>query len=189
MLDAINRSADRIDRIMRELLDAQQIELGRFQVTIERVDVTDLVEDVVNRVGGASPNHRIGFSATERLTVFGDPERLREVMRILLDNAVRYSPGGGAIEVSVRRVDTGVEVAVRDHGVGIPRNRQGRVFQRFYRAHAGTPHDYGGTGLGLYVARTIIARHGGRIWFETEEDRGTTFSFRIPWRAADGAAG
>jgi signal transduction histidine kinase len=185
MLDAINRSADRIDRIMCELLEAQQIELGRFQVSIERVDVTDLVEEVVNRVGVASPNHRVRLHTTERLTVFGDPERLREVMRILLDNAVRYSPGGGDIDVSLRRAETGVEVAVRDHGVGIPRNRQGRIFHRFYRAHAGTPHDYGGTGLGLYVASTIIARHGGRIWFETEEGRGTTFSFRIPWRAAD----
>jgi signal transduction histidine kinase len=69
---------------------------------------------------------------------------------------------------------------VRDHGVGIPPERQGRVFERFYRAHAGTSHDYGGLGIGLAMSREIVARHGGRIWFESAPGAGSTFSFALP---------
>jgi signal transduction histidine kinase len=71
-------------------------------------------------------------------------------------------------------------VWVRDHGLGIPADRRARIFERYYRAHAGTPHDYGGLGVGLDLSREIVARHGGRIWFESEEGHGSTFSFSLP---------
>lgn len=189
MLQAIGRGADRINRIMCELLDAQQIDLGRFDVTTERVDLVELLQDIVDRAAAASPRHELKLSAARPVTLFADPERLRELMRILLDNAIRYSPDGGEVEVTLREAPDGVQIAVRDHGVGIPLDRQRRVFQRFYRAHVGTAHDYGGTGLGLYVARTIAELHGGAIWFESQEGRGTTFTFQLPWRPARARAG
>jgi len=69
---------------------------------------------------------------------------------------------------------------VKDHGVGIPRDKQRHIFERFYRAHAGTPYDYGGLGIGLFVAHEIVERHGGHLWFESEEGLGSTFSFTLP---------
>ena len=80
-------------------------------------------------------------------------------------------------------------VSVRDQGIGIPISKQGRIFQRFYRAHTGTPYDYGGTGVGLYISKEIVSRHGGRTWFESEEGRGSTFYFSLPARSEDGSDG
>ena len=180
MLQAIGRGADRINRIMCELLDAQQIDLGSFRLVMDTVDVRALVDELVTRVAAASPQHNVRVVASEAVTVEGDGERLREVMRILLDNAVRYSPDGGDVDVTVAREDGHARISVRDHGVGVPPDRRDRLFQRFYRAHTGTPHDYGGTGLGLYVARHIVERHGGTIAYEPAEQAGSRFTVRLP---------
>jgi signal transduction histidine kinase len=187
MLDAIDRNADRLNRLLCELLDAQQIELGSLELVEAPMDLAPLLRDVVDRMDTkVSPKHRVRLTAAPSLSLVADAERLREVMRILLDNAVRYSPAGGDIEVSLAQVDGSAQVSVRDHGVGIPPERCGRIFQRFYRAHTGTPHDYGGTGLGLYVARSIVECHGGSISFESDESSGTTFTFRVPMDRAHG---
>jgi signal transduction histidine kinase len=112
--------------------------------------------------------------------VYADRERIGQVLGNLIDNAVKFSPGGGDIQAAVRRLDREVEISVRDAGVGIPREKQGRVFERYYRAHAGTHEDYGGMGVGLDMSREIVARHGGRMWFESEPGVGSTFSFTLP---------
>ena len=118
--------------------------------------------------------------------VFGDRVRLTQVIDTLLDNGVRYSPSGGPIEVSVTTRGTEALVCVRDDGVGIPREKQERIFERFYRAHTDTPHDYGGMGVGLYIAREVITQHGGRMWFESEQDRGSEFCFGLPLQSQGG---
>jgi len=86
--------------------------------------------------------------------------------------------------VDLRREEGRVVVSVQDHGVGIPKDRQEHLFERFYRAHIGTPYDYGGLGVGLYISREIVRQHGGDIWFESEEGKGSTFHFSLP--LADG---
>lgn len=180
MLEAIGRNADRLARLLSELLDAQQIELNRLEIVKERFDLAELIADAASRIAAHSPKHHIHFARSQPVALLADAERIREVMRILLDNAVRYSPAGGDVAVEIVETARGVQVSIRDQGVGIPRDRREHIFERFYRAHSGTAHDYGGTGLGLYVARTIIERHGGSIWFTSEEERGSTFSFQLP---------
>lgn len=184
MLQAIERGAERINRIMCELLEAQQIDLGTLTLVLQPVDLRELVEGVVHRVAAAAPHHRLRFTALHPIAMRADAERLREVTRILLDNAIRYSPSGGDIEVVVAVVGGEACLSIRDHGVGIPPDRRDRLFQRFYRAHTGTPNDYGGTGLGLYVARQIIERHGGTIVYEPAEGGGSIFTLRLPTSAA-----
>lgn len=180
MVDALNRGADRIDRMVCELLDAQQLAVGRLHIVEERIDLHDLVQEAVDTAARKTSRHRVRLLRAEPVTLSGDRERLREVMRILLDNAVRYSPAGGDVEVDLTVSDGGAVVAVHDQGVGIARARQPRIFERFYRAHTDTPYDFGGTGLGLYVAKTLVELHQGTMWFESTEGQGSTFSFRLP---------
>ena len=112
--------------------------------------------------------------------VLGDRDRIGRVLTCLVDNAVRFSPSGGDVEALVEADGGEVRVAVRDHGLGIPEDRQAHVFERYYRAHAGTPEDYGGLGLGLEMSREIVRRHGGRMWFESAAGAGSTFHFSLP---------
>jgi signal transduction histidine kinase len=112
--------------------------------------------------------------------VLADRPRIEQALRRLLDNAVRFSPDETPIEVTVTVGESDATVAVRDAGIGIPAERQRHLFELFYRAHAGTRHDVGGLGVGLFLAREIAVRHGGALWFESVEGEGSTFYLRLP---------
>jgi PAS domain S-box-containing protein len=184
MLDAINRGADRIDHIVRELLDVSQLYLGRLKLSEESLDLRELAEETVGHMAALSPQHRFSVRGDMPVIVHGDRVRLRQVLVVLLDNAVRYSPEGGRVEVRLVPGERDVEVCVSDEGIGIPAERQARLFQRFYRAHSGTPHDRGGMGVGLYISRQIIIHHGGTMRVSSEEGRGSTFCFSVPYTAS-----
>ena len=180
-LDRIDRGASRIDRIVADLLDASQLQLGRLSLHPAPLDLGALVAEAARDVAESAPQHSLELRCAP-VTVDGDGRRLRQVVTQLLRNAIKYSPRGGAVEVSVARDGAEAVVAVHDHGVGIARDRQASVFESFYSAHSGTAHDYGGLGVGLHVAREFVRRHGGRMWFESEEDVGSTFCFALPAR-------
>jgi signal transduction histidine kinase len=115
----------------------------------------------------------------DTLPVYGDESRLTQVVGNLVSNAIKYSPGGGEVEVAGERAAGFVEVRVRDHGVGIPAAQQGRIFTKFFRGDAaarGIP----GTGLGLALAREIVEAHGGRLGFTSAENEGSTFWLQLP---------
>ncbi|HET7786861.1 MAG TPA: ATP-binding protein [Myxococcales bacterium] len=180
MLEAIDRGADRLNRIVEDLVDVSQAFLDVLQLSPSPVGLRELVRETVAEVP-VTDLHRIVVRDREGpLTVSADPARTRQALRILLDNAIKYSPAGGTIEVAVDADSERVRVSVRDCGVGIPTQGQDHIFRLFYRAHTDTPHDYGGMGIGLYMAREIIKRQGGRIWFESREGEGSTFFFTLP---------
>jgi len=160
MLEAIDRGAERINRIVEDLLDISQAFLDALHLSPAPVDLDELARE----------------------TVRADAARTRQVLGNLLSNAIKYSPAGGTIEVvlSVDRAAGEARTSVRDSGVGIPTQKQGGIFRLFYRAHTDTPHDYGGMGVGLYMAKELIKRQGGRIWFESREGEGSIFSFTLP---------
>ena len=172
-------------QMVTELLDLSRIERGGTLEFIEDVDLGRLVPASVDRLRLFAERQGVRLDVTtdpELPVVRGDEARLGQVMVNLVHNAVKFSPPGGAIEIRVRRDDDEVVTSVRDHGVGIPPAARDRVFERFYkvdrarlRAGAG-----GGTGLGLAIARHIVEQHGGRIWLESAEGDGSTFSFAIP---------
>ena len=181
MLDAINRGADRIDQVVRDLLDISRLYAGRLELQLEPIDLAELVAGIVDRMAlTIDAAHLIRIERAEPLIVRGDRDRLEQVMVNLLDNAIRYSPGGGEVAVAIARRDANAVVSVSDEGIGIPREKQAHIFERFFRAHTGTPFDYGGMGVGLYISREIVTRHGGRMWFESEEGKGSTFYFSLP---------
>lgn len=182
MVDAVVRGCDRMNAIVQDLLDISRLQSGQLELRMERVALHEYVEQVIDRMSYLTPGRTVRIVSADPATVYADPEHLEQVLANLLDNAVRYSPGGGDVEVAVAAVDGQAVVSVRDRGVGIPIDRQNGVFQRFFRAHTQTPHDYGGMGVGLHISREIIARHGGRMWFESVENEGSAFYFSLPLR-------
>ncbi|WP_242335874.1 MULTISPECIES: cell wall metabolism sensor histidine kinase WalK [Anaeromyxobacter] len=185
-LVVIQRQVDRLNRLVQHLLDTTRLRLDAREGHLQHFDLGALAGEVVSRMRPAAPAHALSV-ATVPAQVLADRERLSRVITSLVDNAVRYSPGGGAVSARVESRDGEAIFSVEDHGLGIPPERQARIFERYYRAHAGTPQDYGGLGLGLDMSREIVALHGGRMWFESAPGRGSTFHFSVPL-AGEGSA-
>jgi len=178
-LDVIDRQVERLTRMVRQLLEVSRFRLGGAELRRERFDLGALLAEIADGVQTQADGRRI-VVAPSPVVVLGDRDRVGHVIASLLENAVRFSPQGGDVEASLARRGEDAVVSVRDRGLGIPAERQARVFERYYRAHAGTAQDYGGLGIGLDMSREIVARHGGRIWFESAPGQGSTFFFSLP---------
>ncbi|WP_224247456.1 PAS domain-containing sensor histidine kinase [Hyalangium gracile] len=172
----------RLTALINDLLDASRIESGGLALHPQPTRLDVLTEHVIRVMEGAhDAEHRIVFHPGARSPqVLGDPYRLEQVISNLLENALKYSPNGGAIHVSLEPRGDLVLLAVRDPGIGIPADQQQHLFERYFRARNVSTHSYGGLGLGLYICRDIVERHGGRIWVESEVGRGSTFYVALP---------
>ncbi len=179
-LDVIDRQTERLNLMVQQLLDVSRFRAGASELRPERFDLARLVSETAEAMAPQGKGRRIVVERGDDAAVLADRDRIGRVIASLFANAVRFSPEGGDVETSVARQGEEAVVRVHDHGLGIPADRRARIFERYYRAHAGTSRDYGGLGVGLGVSRDIVARHGGRIWFESEEGRGSTFSFSLP---------
>jgi signal transduction histidine kinase len=176
-----------MSRLILELLDVSRIETGRLEIRREPIPWPQFVREVVHRHHTAVSERRFHVSVPqEDRVVTGDRDRLEQVLGNLLENAVKYSPDGSDITVSVDDRGESFVTAVCDRGIGIPADELGQVFERFHRGRQVSSTNYGGLGLGLYITKQIIERHGGTIWVESREGQGTTFYFSLP--AAEVAA-
>lgn len=180
IINAIADGAERIHIIVNDLLDVSQLRAGNLTLAKEPIVLSELVEITVHHVSLTTTGHRVVTTRADGAVVNGDRYRLEQVLVNLLENAITYSPEGGDVVVEVTVADQEAVLSVKDSGVGIPKHKQHHICERFYRAHAGTPHDYGGIGLGLHISNEIVRRHGGRMWFESEEGKGSIFSFSLP---------
>jgi two-component system, OmpR family, phosphate regulon sensor histidine kinase PhoR len=183
-LGYIASESERLTAIVDALLNVARLESGDLQVTLNPVDVNAVVAEAVSRVEETvGPNgHRFVVDLpTELVTADADRDKLRQILAVLLDNAVRYSPDGGTVTVAARRKDQTVQVEVADEGIGIPAQEQERIFRKFYRAESGADaRGAGGTGLGLFIARGLVSAMGGRLWVSSAEGEGSRFAFELP---------
>lgn len=178
---------DRMSRLILELLDVSRIETGRLEIRREPIVWSHFVRDVVHRHHTAVSDRRFHVSVPDDTKIVsGDRDRLEQVIGNLLENAVKYSPDGSDVVVTVEDKDGLFVTAVSDRGIGIPADELSQVFERFHRGRQVSSTNYGGLGLGLYITKQIIERHGGSIWVDSKEGQGTTFYFSLP--AADESA-
>ncbi|MFH0810417.1 MAG: PAS domain-containing sensor histidine kinase [Pseudomonadota bacterium] len=171
------RQTDQLVQLVNDLLEVSRLEMGRMPVELRELDLTKVVRAVCER---PILDHRLVFCPPEEpLVVKGDPVRLEQVFSNLLDNAIKYSPEGGRIWMQARHHDGRALVDVRDEGIGIAPEHLPHIFERFYKPG---PQQavYAGLGVGLYIAKSIVDRHGGRIWAESEPSQGTTFFVELP---------
>lgn len=176
-----------LTQMVNELLDLSRIESGTAQLLLDDVDLVRVVQTTVERLRLFAERQglRIVLELPESVSrVRGDEDRLGQVLINLLHNAVKFSPNGGDVVVGVRESETNGKseaiVWVRDPGIGVARADLDRIFERFYKADRARVRGRGGTGLGLSIARHVVESHGGRIWAESVEGAGSTFSFAIP---------
>ena len=174
--------SDRLATIVNQILLANQLEVGRVDLETEPFDGADMVERVVESAKIHAPSD-ITFNvrvADGVPPVAADKDRARQVLVNLVENAVKYSPGGGTIEVGLEAADRSVRFSVVDEGIGIPSHEQARIFEKFYRLDPNLTTGIGGTGLGLYICSELVERMGGSIWLESEEGKGSAFYFQLP---------
>lgn len=172
---------DRLSALLNEILDAFRMHNGRLELQFETVDITDLVRSAVEPFRVSSEAHRFKVIVPPHpVRVWGDRRRLEEVLRNLYGNAVKYSPDGGDVTVSLTRTAGRALLSVQDSGLGVPADQLSKIFEGFYRGTNLQGRDPGGLGLGLFICRDIIDRHGGRIWAESTEGTGTTFYVKLP---------
>lgn len=179
VLQIMVRHADRIDELLREMLTVSELRAGRVELHPQRFDLAALVREVVTGMQTLSEKHRLLLRVDGPAMVDADRDQIEVVLTHLIDNAIRYSPKGGDVEATVAKGDGQVVVAVKDQGIGIPEERQRHVFEPFFQIQPAIA-GYGGMGLGLYISKEILQRHGGRIWFESKEGQGSTFYFSLP---------
>ncbi|MGH2935645.1 MAG: ATP-binding protein, partial [Gaiellaceae bacterium] len=182
-LGYIASESQRLTQIVDALLNVARLDTGDLQVRISDTDVREVLGDVVQTVEHGVPNGHsfVVDLPDEPVPAKADPEKLRQVFAILLDNAIRYSPTGGTVRVGAERKGETVEMIVVDQGVGIPLSDQEQIFRKFYRgADADARVGAGGTGLGLFIARGLVTAMGGRISVSSREGEGSTFAVELP---------
>jgi signal transduction histidine kinase len=182
-LEVVQRQTTKLARLVDELLDVSRIESGRLELRLADVDLPELIAEVMRRHQLMATKHelRLHYDPEQKLSVRGDRDHLEQVLNNLIGNAMKYSPDGGAIDVTVTRAgEHEVEFAVADHGIGIRPEELARVFGLFYRSPDRLARDVGGMGLGLYITKEIVDRHTGRIWAESEVEKGTNFHVALP---------
>jgi PAS domain S-box-containing protein len=184
-LGYIASESERLTAIVDKLLSVARLDTGDLQVQLRPTDVGAVVADFVSSVSanGEGNGHRFVVELDEgsTLTAEADAEKLRQVLDQLIQNAVEFSPEGGTVTVAARRGADAVRVSVVDEGIGIPSVEQQRIFSKFHRADAGN-RPSGGVGLGLFIAQGLVAAMGGRIWVDSAEGEGSSFTFELPLR-------
>ena len=191
-LRRIDNASDRLAGLVRDLLDVSKITAGKLPMRLRRVEITDLVRDVVGRyqeqLSGAG-HLLLDIVGTPR-AVLADPERIEQVLTNLLDNALKYSPDSTELRVRLQKRARGVLLEVQDHGIGLPSEAAERIFEPFSRAANAEARQITGMGLGLYICRNIVEQHRGRIWARSAgEGTGTLMSVWLPEPSNGAVAG
>src|SRR6266480_2546787 len=179
-LEVVYRQTTKLARLVDELLDVSRIQTGRIEFRYGDVDIGELANEVATRMQLTTTTHSISVTRDSASVVTADRDHLEQVLNNLLTNAIKYSPTGGAITIEVRPDDGGVRLSVTDQGIGIPEKELDAIFGLFYRSPDRAARDAAGMGLGLYISREIVVRHGGRIWAESGGAKGSTFFVVLP---------
>jgi PAS domain S-box-containing protein len=181
----IFNDADRINRLIGDMLDLDRMESGRMSMRSGDVDINEVLTEAMARAGTASTIEMKSDFDPRLPIVVGDRDRLIQVVSNLVNNAIKYSPDGGMVTLSTRAEGGYALISVTDTGLGIPPDEIGHVFERFRRVRSGAAQSIPGTGLGLTIVKQIVEMHGGKIWVESAVGHGSAFHFTVPLAAED----
>jgi PAS domain S-box-containing protein len=179
-VDKTTNQVKKLTALVSDLLDVSKIEAGKLQLAKEEFDIRTVINNVIELIHFSNISYQILLDTDiKSLLMIGDPDRIEQVLINLLNNAIKYSPASNKIELLLSHTDNEVKIGVKDFGIGIAADKLTKIFTRFYRIE-GTNHTISGLGIGLYLSHEIITRHNGKLWVESELEKGSTFWFTLP---------
>jgi len=182
-LGKVNETTRQLVNLVNDFLDVSKLEAGRIELTIDEVDLEKLLDASLDNFHflagerGVVIRKNINDSV---LRIQGDRRRLEQILSNLLSNALKFTPPDGVIEVGAASTDAEAKVWIKDTGVGIASDEIGKLFEKYKQTTSGKTSEHKGTGLGLVICKMIVEAHGGKIWAESEEGKGSTFTFTLP---------
>lgn len=179
-LGKMNAQLDKLTTLISDLLDITKIESGKLRMHIEKFDFDTFVLETAEELQRTTERHTIIIEGTTKTFIEADRERAGQVLTNFISNAIKYSPHADKIIIKIAHTKEGVTVCVQDFGVGIPKEKQDKLFQRFYRVTGQKENTFPGIGLGLYISKEIIERQQGKIWVESDAGKGSSFCFMLP---------
>jgi two-component system phosphate regulon sensor histidine kinase PhoR len=181
-LGIILKNATRMNRITEDLLALASVESPDYKLVLQPTRASALVQDAIESLGGVVVDSEVEleFSGAPDALVMADPDAMNQVFGNLIENALKYGKNGKRIRVGAKLLESEVEFTVKDFGHGIASEHLDRIFERFYRVDKARSRESGGTGLGLAIVKHIVLAHGGRVWAESQLEKGATFHFTLP---------
>ncbi len=171
---------DRLTKLVNDLLDVSKIHAGQLDYAQEAMALDELIRAIVDTAQLTSSTHTITVHGASHCHILGDRDRLEQVFLNLISNAIKYSPQADSVDVYIEAAKDEVLVKVQDYGIGIPKEHESKIFDRFYRVYDENNKMFPGLGMGLYISREIVERHGGKMWVESTEGKGSTFFVSLP---------
>jgi len=178
-LSKVDEYASKLNFLINELLDVSRIHAGKLRLTQTEVEIDSFLPELLNSMQQITSNHTLTLEKNEAARVTIDTVRLEQVITNLISNAAKYSPGKEKIIINSVKKDSTIVISFKDFGIGIPNDKISKIFDRFYRVDE-LSKDYSGLGIGLFISSEIIKQHGGKIWAESIEGKGSTFYFSLP---------
>ena len=183
-VDKIYASNERVIALVNDLLEVSRIETGKNKLYLQKTDLTPIVRDILKEKASTIKKKRLQISFTTEQEPFPlvltEPNKIKQALNNIVTNAINYSPDGSMMTIDLKKQDDLVLCQIADSGSGIPKQQQKLVFSKFFRGDNIVRFETNGTGLGLFITRAFIEASGGRIWFKSEEGKGTTFYFTLP---------
>lgn len=186
-LDRMDGQIDRLTNLVNDLLNITKMQNGQLEYRMQIFDLMELVQETIENIQGTTQTHHLLLREPVAASVYGDRDRIGQVLTNLLTNAIKYSRGAEQIIVRMAIHEREVEVSVQDFGIGISQENQSKIFEQFYQVSEADGATYPGLGLGLYISRNIIERHQGRLCVQSRKGEGSTFSLYLPF--AENATG
>lgn len=177
--EEIEIQSDKLLELINDLLDITKIEIGKFSYKYDYFDIDHLVREIVDHQKIISRHRKIELSGSYKKVVRGDRFRIGQVLTNLLSNALKYSPKTSKVKVKIKKEKKGILISVKDEGIGIPKPEQSKIFSEFFRTKKAQKSTEG-LGLGLFISHQIVKVHKGRLWFKSNNNKGTTFYFWLP---------
>jgi signal transduction histidine kinase len=181
-LTKILKQIDKLTLLIQDLLNVSRIQSNQLTYRIEKFDVNILVKEVIESTQQIAEHHRIVLQGSTSHKVWGDKERISQVIVNFITNALKYSPKSNKVIVSIKDKKTVAEISVKDFGIGINKEHQKKIFERFYRVDDANEPTYPGLGIGLYISQAIAKKHGSKIIITSRKKEGSTFTFTLPYQ-------